>query len=115
MYVGLIQSLPAISLAVMAPIWGSLADNYGRKPMLLRAMFGGAAIMVLQGLVTSPWQLLALRIIQGCITGTVAAATVLLASAAPKEEVGYGLGLLQMAVYLGSSLGPMLGGIVSLL
>ena len=110
---GLIQSLPAISLAVMAPIWGSLADNYGRKPMLLRAMFGGAAIMVLQGLVTSPWQLLALRIIQGCITGTVAAATVLLASAAPKEEVGYGLGLLQMAVYLGSSLGPMLGGIVS--
>ena len=112
-YVGLIQSLPAISLAVMAPIWGSLADNYGRKPMLLRAMFGGAAIMVLQGLVTSPWQLLALRIIQGCITGTVAAATVLLASAAPKEEVGYGLGLLQMAVYLGSSLGPMLGGLVS--
>ena len=113
MYVGLIQSLPAISLAVMAPIWGSLADNYGRKPMLLRAMFGGAAIMVLQGLVTSPWQLLTLRIIQGCITGTLAAATVLLASAAPKEEVGYGLGLLQMAVYLGSSLGPMLGGIVS--
>ena len=35
LYVGLIQSLPAISLAVMAPIWGSLADSYGRKPMLV--------------------------------------------------------------------------------
>ncbi len=112
-YVGLIQSLPAISLAVMAPIWGALADSYGRKPMLLRAMFGGAAIMALQGLVTSPWQLLALRIIQGCITGTVAAATVLVASVSPKEEIGYGLGLLQMAVYLGSSIGPMIGGLVS--
>jgi DHA1 family multidrug resistance protein-like MFS transporter len=112
-YVGLISALPAISLAIMAPIWGSLADNYGRKPMLLRAMFGGAAIMVLQGLVTSPWQLLALRTIQGCLTGTVAAATVLVASATPKEEIGYSLGLLQMAVYLGNSLGPMLGGFVS--
>lgn len=112
-YVGLISALPAISLAVMAPIWGSLADNYGRKPMLLRAMFGGAAIMVLQGLVTSPWQLLTLRTIQGCLTGTVAAATVLVASATPKEEIGYSLGLLQMAVYLGNSLGPMLGGFVS--
>jgi MFS transporter, DHA1 family, multidrug resistance protein len=113
LYVGLIQSLPAISLAVMAPIWGSLADNYGRKPMLLRAMFGGAVIMILQGMVTAPWQLLVLRTIQGCITGTVAAATVLIASAAPKEEVGYGLGILQMAIYLGQSLGPMLGGFVS--
>jgi DHA1 family multidrug resistance protein-like MFS transporter len=97
----------------MAPIWGSLADSYGRKPMLLRAMFGGAVVMFLQGLVTEPWQLLALRTIQGCITGTVAAATVLIASAAPKEEVGYGLGLLQMAIYLGNSLGPMIGGLVS--
>jgi MFS transporter, DHA1 family, multidrug resistance protein len=113
LYVGLIQSLPAISLAVMAPIWGSLADSYGRKPMLLRAMFGGAVVMLLQGLVTAPWQLLALRCIQGCLTGTVAAATVLVASSVPKEEVGYGLGILQMAVYLGNSLGPMIGGYVA--
>jgi MFS transporter, DHA1 family, multidrug resistance protein len=113
LYVGLVQSLPAISLAVMAPIWGSLADSYGRKPMLLRAMFGGTVIIALQGLVSSPWQLLALRTVQGCLTGTVAAATVLVASATPKEEIGYSLGLLQMAIYLGNSLGPMLGGFVS--
>jgi MFS transporter, DHA1 family, multidrug resistance protein len=97
----------------MAPVWGSLADNYGRKPMLLRAMFGGAVIIALQGMATSAWQLLALRMIQGCLTGTVAAATVLIASASPKEELGYSLGLLQMAIYLGNSLGPMLGGFVS--
>jgi len=76
-------------------------------------MFGGAVIMILQGLVTSPWQLLVLRTIQGCLTGTVAAATVLVAAAAPKEEMGYSLGLLQMAIYLGNSLGPMLGGFIS--
>jgi DHA1 family multidrug resistance protein-like MFS transporter len=97
----------------MAPIWGSLADGYGRKPMLLRAMFGGAVVIALQGLVTSPWQLLALRTLQGCLTGTVAAATVLVASVSPKKEIGYSLGILQMAIYLGNSLGPMLGGFIS--
>jgi MFS transporter, DHA1 family, multidrug resistance protein len=112
-FTGLINALPALSLAIMAPIWGSLADNYGRKPMLLRAMFGGALILVLEGLVTNPWQLLVLRTLQGCITGTVAAATVLVASIAPAEETGYALGLLQMAVFLGSSLGPMFGGVIS--
>jgi DHA1 family multidrug resistance protein-like MFS transporter len=110
---GLNQALPAISLAIMAPIWGSLADNYGRKPMLLRSMYGGTLTMILQGLVTAPWQFLLLRTIQGCITGTVAAATVLVASTTPEEEVGYGLGLLQMAIFLGSSLGPMFGGLIS--
>jgi len=97
----------------MAPIWGGLADNYGRKPMLLRAMFGGTVIMILQGLAVSPWQLLALRTLQGAITGTVAAAMVFVAASSPEEERGYSLGLLQMAIFLGSSLGPFLGGFLS--
>ena len=110
---GMINALPSIAFAILSPMWGSLADNYGRKPMLLRAMFGGAAVLVLQGFVSDPWQLLVLRTVQGCITGTIAAATVLVASIAPPEETGYALGLLQMAVFLGASLGPMFGGVIS--
>jgi DHA1 family multidrug resistance protein-like MFS transporter len=81
--------------------------------MLLRALFGGVVIMLLQGLVTAPWQLLALRTLQGCITGTIAAATILVASVAPPEEAGYALGLLQMAIFLGASLGPLFGGVIA--
>ena len=110
---GLLQALPSVSLVFFSPIWGSLADNYGRKPMLLRALFGGVLIMMLQGLVTAPWQLLALRTLQGCITGTIAAATILVASVAPQEDVGYALGLLQMAIFLGGSLGPLFGGVIA--
>ena len=102
-----------MSLVFFSPIWGSLADNYGRKPMLLRALFGGVLVMLLQGLVTAPWQLLALRTLQGCITGTIAAATILVASVAPQEDVGYALGLLQMAIFLGCSLGPLFGGVIA--
>jgi DHA1 family multidrug resistance protein-like MFS transporter len=112
-FTGLIAALPSLMLAFFAPIWGSLADSFGRKPMLLRAMLGGAVILFLQGVVRDPWQLLVLRTLQGCVTGTVAAATVLVASISPKEEAGGSLGLLQMAIFLGSSLGPMFGGAVS--
>jgi DHA1 family multidrug resistance protein-like MFS transporter len=110
---GLLQALPSVSLVFFSPIWGSLADNYGRKPMLLRALFGGVVIMLLQGMVTAPWQLLTLRTLQGCITGTIAAATILVASVAPQEETGYALGLLQMSIFLGASLGPLFGGILA--
>ncbi|WP_304223374.1 MFS transporter [Gracilinema caldarium] len=113
LYTGLLQTLPAISMMIMAPIWGSLADQFGRKPMLLRAMFGGAVILCLQGFVSDPWQLLLLRTIQGMLTGTVGAATVLVASVSPEEERGYALGLLQMSIFLGNSLGPLLGGYIS--
>jgi DHA1 family multidrug resistance protein-like MFS transporter len=110
---GLVQALPSISLVFFSPIWGSIADNYGRKPMLLRAMFGGTVVMLLMGMVTSPWQLIVLKTIQGCITGTIAAATIMVASITPTEEVGYGLGLLQMAIFLGASLGPLIGGVIA--
>lgn len=110
---GLASSLPAAALAIFAPIWGSLADRYGRKPMLLRALFGGAAIVFLISLSRAPWHLLALRTVQGCFTGTVAAATVLVASTSPPEKLGARLGLLQTAVFTGNSIGPAFGGLVA--
>ena len=110
---GLVQALPSISLVFFSPIWGGIADNYGRKPMLMRAMFGGTLVMLLTGMVTSPWQLVVLKTIQGCITGTIAAATIMVASIAPREEVGYGLGILQMAIFLGASFGPLIGGVIA--
>jgi len=112
-WTGLTQASSSIAMAVFAPIWGSLADSYGRRLMLLRAMLGGALLLGLLSLATEPWQVAVLRTLQGCVTGTVSAATVLTASITPIKEVGYRLGLIQMAVYLGNSAGPLFGGIVA--
>lgn len=110
---GAIFSAQAVTMAIMAPVWGSLADRYGRKPMVERAMFGGALVIGLMSLARSAPQLTALRALQGMLAGTMAAATTLVVSVAPRERVGYALGLLQMAVYIGNSVGPLLGGFVA--
>ena len=112
-WTGAINGLSNLFFALFAPIWGALADSYGRKLMLLRAMIGGTIVMGLLALTTSPWQVLALKILQGSITGTVSAATVLTASIVPVQQIGYRLGLLQMAVFMGNSIGPMLGGTIA--
>ncbi len=110
---GWLFSGTAISMAVMAPIWGSLADRFGRKLMVERALFGGALVFTAMGFAQTVEQLLVLRIIQGLLTGTVSAATALVASHTPREQSGYALGLLQTGIYLGNSLGPLLGGLVA--
>src|ERR1700761_2974574 len=49
--------------AITAPIWGRLADRYGRKPMLVRAALGMAVVMSLIGVAHSVTELVALRLI----------------------------------------------------
>jgi DHA1 family multidrug resistance protein-like MFS transporter len=110
---GLLISAQAVSMAAVAPWWGVLADRYGRKLMVERAMFGGVLTIGAMGFVHSAPQLLLLRAIQGCITGTVPAASSLVASSVPRERTGSVLGLLQMAVWTGASVGPLMGGLIA--
>jgi DHA1 family multidrug resistance protein-like MFS transporter len=110
---GLLIASQAITMAAAAPVWGALADRYGRKLMVERAMFGGALVIGAMGFVWNAPQLLLLRAIQGCITGTVPAATTLIASSVPRDRAGSALGLLQLAVWTGASAGPLLGGLIA--
>jgi DHA1 family multidrug resistance protein-like MFS transporter len=109
---GVLYAAHAIPMAIFAPIWGVLADRYGRKPMVLRSMLGGAVTLGAMGFAQTIEQLLVLRLIQGMLTGTVAAATTLVAGSTPRQRSGYALGLLQMAIFGGSSVGPLIGGLV---
>lgn len=110
---GVLFATQAVTMAIFAPIWGAVSDRYGRKLMVQRAMFGGAVTLAAMGFVQDVWQLAVLRAIQGMLTGTVSAATTLVASSTPRERSGYALGLLQMAVWSGASVGPLLGGLVA--
>ncbi|HEY4844326.1 MAG TPA: MFS transporter [Candidatus Dormibacteraeota bacterium] len=110
---GALVTSTGISLAIFSPIWGALADRHGRKIMVLRSMFVGGLIIALMGLVQNVEQFLVLRILQGVFTGTIAAATALVASIVPRERLAWSMGLLQTSVYVGISAGPVLGGLIA--
>lgn len=110
---GLVFSGQAFSMMIAAPIWGTLSDRWGRKLMVERAMFGGAVVLAMMAFVRSAEELVALRILQGLITGVMGAGNALVAGIAPRGRTGYAMGLLQVAMGLGLGLGPMIGGLVA--
>ena len=110
---GALVASTAISLAIFSPIWGAMADRRGRKLMVLRAMIAGGVVLALMGFVQNAWELLVLRILQGAVTGTVAASTALVATIAPRDRLAYSMGLLQTSIYLGISGGPVIGGVIA--
>lgn len=112
-YSGLVFSITFLVSAVVSPIWGKMADHYGRKPMILRASFGMAIVIAADGLVSNVWQLFALRFIQGIFTGYVSNANALLATETPKEKSGQALGTLMAGLTGGSLIGPLLGGFLA--
>jgi len=104
-------SASGLSMAIASPIWGVLGDRFGRKPMLLRSMLGGAITVGLIYFAQNPAELLVLRFLQGATSGTVAAATALVAAETPRSRVGWALGVVTSAVALGSAIGPVIGGL----
>ncbi len=110
---GLVFSLQALTMAIAAPIWGSLADRFGYKLMVKRAMYGGAIILLLMGFARSAEELTLLRAIQGMITGTISAANALVATVTPRERMGFAMGTLQMGLWSGTATGPLIGGLMA--
>lgn len=112
-WAGLLGTGAGLAMAVMGPIWGWVADRYGRKMMVQRAMFGGSVVLTLMAFARNVHELFVLRVIQGSITGTVPASVALISSVVPQARLGFSLGLMQMAVFSGGSLGPYVGGLVA--
>lgn len=110
---GLIGFGPAIPATIFGPVWGRLADRLGYRFMLLRAMTCAAIILACMGLAPNPWVLFGLRMLQGSLTGTVFSAQALVAAAVPEKETGRAMGLLQMSVFMGATIGPVGGGAVA--
>jgi DHA1 family multidrug resistance protein-like MFS transporter len=110
---GAVTAISFLTSAMFAPIWGVVGDRYGRKLMILRAVFGVGTIMSLMGFARNVQQLFALRFLQGCLGGFVPACTALVSTSAPKERMGYALGALQTAMPVGSIAGPILGGLLA--
>jgi len=109
---GLVFGITFLIAGIMAPIWGKIADNKGKKRMALRAGFAIAVSYVLIGMVTDQYQLLMGRALVGFANGFYPAAMTMVSLSVDEKQVGRALGIFQTGLILGNVVGPFLGGAV---
>lgn len=96
--------------AITSPYWGKLADQKGRKLMILRDFLGMAIVIAVLGAVQNVWELMVLQMLQGVFAGFVSNANSLIATETPKKQAGAALGTMASGVTGGTLLVPLMGG-----
>lgn len=114
-WTGLSGGAIGVSLLLTSPIWGRVADRFGRKRMAIRAIAFGGVTMMAMAAVQTPLQLIAIRLLQGATSGTSTVTTALAATETPRSRVGWALGVLSSAIALGRATGPMVAGLLGTL
>jgi MFS family permease len=109
---GIAYGVSFLGAGVLAPIWGKVADMYGRKLILVRASLAMAICMSLIGVAQDIYQLVLLRLLAGLLGGYASGAVVLVATQTPKERAGWALGTLSIGGMAGTLLGPLIGGVL---
>lgn len=87
LFSGLAISVTAFASAIVAPIWGNLADRKGRKLMMIRAAAGMTVTMGSLAFVPNAYWLLVMRFLNGILSGYIPNATAMIASQAQKKKV----------------------------
>lgn len=113
LWVALFAAATPLSLAIFSPLWGAASDRFGHRLMMLRANFSAVGVLALMGTVSSVEALIALRLLQGALTGTLTASQIMVAAHAPDDRSGRALGTLTAAVFSGATCGAALGGLFS--
>jgi DHA1 family multidrug resistance protein-like MFS transporter len=103
---------PAMS-GILSPVFGRLADRFGRKMMLIRSLVGFVVIVAAMGLVRSVEQLFLARVVMGLFAGFTPMVMALATTSAPKDKVPAAIGMVQSAQLLSVAVGPAIGGYVA--
>jgi DHA1 family multidrug resistance protein-like MFS transporter len=99
--------------ALLSPLWGRVADRYGRKILVERSLVCFVVTMIAMAYVKAPWHVFALRSVQGFFAGYGALALAMAAESAPPGKMASAIGTVQTAQRLGPALGPVIGGVLA--
>ncbi|MCK6524667.1 MFS transporter [Myxococcota bacterium] len=113
MQVTLLMACYSVAQFFFAPLWGALSDRWGRRPVLLLSI--GAGTLMLAGFAASTelWMLFAFRTLHGVFAANLSVAQAYIADVTTPENRAKGMGLIGAAFGLGFTVGPWLGGELS--
>jgi DHA1 family multidrug resistance protein-like MFS transporter len=110
---GLLVAISPFIQLVASPLWGSVSDRRGRRPVLVVGLLGYGLSMLLFGLSTKLWMLFVARGVGALLSAATMPTTMAyISDSTSEEERGGGMGALGAATGLGMVLGPALGGLL---
>src|SRR5512139_2271861 len=111
---GLLVATAALTEFLFGPIWGSISDRVGRKPILMIGMFGYALAMFLFGIANQIGMLIAFRALSGVLSSATITTTMAYIGDSTSEKArGGGMGLLGAVAGAGTVIGPGIGGLLA--
>lgn len=111
---GLLVATYAIMRLICGPLWGSLSDRVGRKPVLMVGVFGYGLTMILFGLARELWMLFLFRALSGILSSATSPTTMAyIGDSTPEAGRSQGMGILGAAMGAGTVFGPGLGGLLA--
>lgn len=108
---GLLMASYAIMQLIFSPIWGSISDRIGRKPVLMIGVLGFALTQLMFGFSSALWMLLASRVLAGVLSSaTLPSAMAYIGDSTSERDRGGGMGIIGAAMGVGMVLGPGIAG-----
>jgi len=111
--IGLLLSTNALFGFFSGPVWGTLSDRFGRKPILLVCQFGTLVGFLMLAFSNSMWMLYASRIVDGIFGGNMPVAKAIIGDVIPPHERSKHMTNIGVAYVLSSLLGPGIGGMLA--
>ncbi|GMV84811.1 MAG: hypothetical protein AMXMBFR80_06690 [Dehalococcoidia bacterium] len=113
-WVGVATTVQGAARLVSGPLWGVISDRYGRKLMLVRALYAATLTTAIAAAAHAPWVVVVALSMQGLFSGFIPAAIALTSVSVPDSRLNRSLGVVTGGQYLGSTLGPAAGALLAI-
>jgi DHA1 family multidrug resistance protein-like MFS transporter len=111
---GILVATAALTEFLFGPIWGSISDRVGRRPILMIGMFGYALAMFAFGIATKIWMLLVFRALSGILSSaTITTTMAYIGDSTSEKQRGGGMGIIGAVGGAGTVIGPGIGGLLA--
>lgn len=113
LWVGLLMTSYSAAQFLFSPLWGSISDRIGRRPVLMVGLVGNTVFFTMFGLANTLLIAFIARFFAGVFNGNIAVARAYIGDVSNPQQLATRMGLIGAAFGLGFTFGPFIGGELS--